>query len=72
VCGPDPLKNGDVAKSLICQITTRIKNVGFITLENVIWISIYDIFMLKLYYKQNPTTERQDPNDTRRIHLPDW
>jgi hypothetical protein len=58
-------------KTLVCQVTTRTKNVIKDTEKNLPKIGIYDIFLLKLYYKQlTPTTERQDPNDTIRIHLP--
>ena len=43
---------------VICQVTTRIKNVIKDTLKNVTKICIYDIFLLKLYYKQlTPTTK---------------
>jgi hypothetical protein len=44
-----------------CQVITRTKNVIKDTPKNVTRIGIYDIFLLKLYYKQNPHNRKARP-----------
>ena len=44
-----------------CQVITRTKNVIKDTPKNVTRIGVYDIFLLKLYYKQNPHNRKARP-----------